>query len=279
MADRREQQEVNRAWWDERAAFYLETAFYQKHVDRLRAGGVALLPLEVRELGDITGLDVAHLQCHVGTDTLSLARLGARAVGVDFSSVAIDRARALSRELGIAARFEQAEIAEFGNRFPESFDLVFTSSGVLSWLPDLELWARQIVASLRPGGRFYIAEMHPLTWAFAEERAVDGDVVRLGHPYLTQGEAARFEEGGSYADPQRRTEANATREWFWGLGDIANALLSAGLRLRWLREHDLGFYPVVPGMVEGDDGHWRLPPPLHGRYPLTFSIDAVRDGR
>ena len=95
----------NLDWWNERAAFHRDTPLYQKHIERLRNGGLALLPLEVSELGDLSGRRVLHAQCHIGTDTLSLARLGADVTGVDFSEVAIAEARKLSRDLGISATF------------------------------------------------------------------------------------------------------------------------------------------------------------------------------
>ena len=126
--------DVNRMWWDECAGFHLDTPLYQGYVERLAGGGHSLLPLEVREVGDVNGLDVLHLQCHVGTDTLSLARLGATATGVDFSPVAIREATALGSRLGIKARFVEAEIAEIGDLFAGQFDLVFTSYGVITWL-------------------------------------------------------------------------------------------------------------------------------------------------
>ena len=265
----------NRAWWDERAGYHLETELYRKHIDRLEKGGVSLLPLEVRELGELGELDVLHLQCHVGTDTISLARLGAHVTGLDFSAVAIEKARQLSARLGIAARFEQAQVGELGTRFADQFDLVFTSYGVISWLPDLEVWTREINTCLRPGGRFYIVEMHPLAFAMADESEPEGDVLTLSYPYLPQDEPLRFDgDLGSYADRERPTTANSTREWSWGLGDVVNALLGAGFELRWLREHAEGFCPQVPGTSEGQDGHYRLPASLDGQYPLTFSIMA-----
>ncbi len=277
MSETSEGQELNRAFWDERAGYHLQTPFYQTYLRRLKSGGHSLLPLEVGELGDIKGLKVLHLQCHVGTDSLSLARLGADVTGVDFSRVAIEQATALSEDLGIPARFEQMEISEVGERLSGAFDLVFTSYGVLTWLPDLNLWARNIAQSLRAGGRFYIVEMHPLAFAMADDTDLERGAFRLGYSYLAQEDALQFnDEPGSYADRERKTTANDTREWSWGLGDVVGALLAAGLELMWLREHADGFCPQVQGMPRSEDGHYRLPAPLHGQYPLTFSIMASK---
>jgi len=274
MSQDQKAQEINRTWWNERAGFHLETAFYQNFQRRLADGGHALLPREVEELGDISGLDVLHVQCHVGTDTLSLVRLGAHTTGIDFSPVAVEKARNLAEALGIPSRFEQAEIGSLRARFGPQFDLVFTSYGVLSWLPDLSLWAHNIAGCLRPGGRFYIIEGHPLAYAIADEANISGGRLELEYPYLAQTKAQPFNGSGSYADRERSTTANDTREWSWGLGDITNALMEAGLQLRWLREHPEGFCPIHPAMKQCADGHYRFPAPIHGRFPMTFSIMA-----
>ena len=268
-------QQLNQAWWNERAAFHVQTPLYQKHIQRLKAGGLALLPLERRELGVINGLTVMHLQCHIGTDTLSLARLGANVLGIDFSKAAIEVARELSKELGIDARFKVHEIKEIAQHYPAYFDLVFTSHGVIPWLPDLDLWAEQIARCLRPEGRLYLSDSHPLVWSLSDKGLQNG-ALQLTYPYLRQPEAASYHSPGSYADSDRHTKENETREWSWGLGDILRALVGAGLSILWLNENPEGFYPAIPELIEGEDGHYRLPDPLHGRYPLSFSLMAQK---
>ena len=269
--------DLNRAWWNERADFHLDTAFYGKMVAKLEAGGHCLLPLEVRELGSVEGEDLLHLQCHVGADSLSLARLGARVTGVDFSEVAIVRARELSKRLEIPARFEVCEISEVGARFEHQFDCVFTSYGAITWLSDLASWGRNIAQCLRSGGRFYVVDSHPLAMALDHEWTPADGHLRLAYGYLHQDAALAFEDPGSYAARDRATEHNSTREWVWSLSDVLNALMDAGLRIQWLREHVDGFYPLLPGMEEQPDGHVHLPSPYHGRYPLTFSVMACKD--
>ena len=266
----------NLDWWNERAAFHRDTPLYQKHIERLRNGGLALLPLEVSELGELSGRRVLHTQCHIGTDTLSLARLGADVTGVDFSEVAIAEARQLSRDLGIFATFEVRELSALESEFSEAFDMVFTSHGVLTWLSDLSIWAEQLAGCLRKGGSFYMSEGHPLVWAFADKEPVDDSGLRLEHPYLSQPEPSTFVESGSYANRDAKTENNQTNEWSWGIGDVVNALIGAGMRIDWLNEHPLGFYPASDKFIEQDNGHCRLPDGLHGKYPLTFSIQATK---
>ncbi len=268
--------ETNRRWWDERAAFHRDTDLYQTHLSRLEAGGHALLPLELRELaelGGVSGKRVLHLQCHIGTDTLSLAKLGAEVTGLDFSSEAIEQARKLSADLDRPATFVMDRVCNAGERFDTTFDVVFTSHGVLIWMPDLDIWAANIAACLKPGGLFYLSEGHPLAYALSPEESTETQL-SLEYSYLRQQEPDRFTGGGSYADPDRETKANTTIEWPWSLGDVVNALLGAGLQLLWLREHTEGFYPLLQSMREGADGQWRLPAQLHGKYPLGYSIAA-----
>ena len=262
--------------WNERAAFHRDTPLYQSHIQRLKDGGLALLPLEVSELGDLSGQKVLHSQCHIGTDTLSLSRLGADVTGVDFSEVAIAEARQLSQDLGIPATFEVMDFASLKVEFSEAFDLVFTSHGVLTWLSDLGAWAEDLAGCLKPEGRFYISEGHPLVWAFADEHPLDSSGLKLGHPHLSQTKPSIFVEPGSYANRQAETENNQTSEWSWGIGDVVNALIGAGLRIDWLNEHPLGFYPASDEFIEENNGHYRLPDALHGKYPLTFSIRATK---
>ncbi len=276
MSSNEREQDTNRAWWDERAAFHLDTPLYQTHLRRLESGGLALLPLDVAALGDLTGLRVLHLQCHVGTDTVSLTRMGAKATGVDFSSVAIEMGRKLAHRLNLTTDFETCEIKDVGRRFAGQFDRVFTAHGVLPWLPDLDLWAGQIAQALVPGGALYLCDSHPFANALAEENTLSDRGLVVGLPYLSQASALGYDSPGSYADLGRATTANQTFEWSWGLGDVVTALTRAGLHIDWLREHPEGFYPFFPEMVEGADGHFRLPAPLHGQYPLTFSLQATK---
>lgn len=267
----------NREYWEERAGFHLETPLYQRFVAQLKAGGDSLLPLEREELGPLDGLRVLHLQCHVGTDTLSLVRRGAaRAVGVDFAETAIAKARELAAELEIDAEFVHAELDELPAEFDASFDLVFTSYGAICWLRDLQSWASTISRCLTPGGRFYIVDSHPLSLALDENCDAATGELKLRFPYLPQPVPLRFEAEGSYADAGAATEHNVTLEWSHGLGTVLAALTDAGLSLDYLREHADGYFEVVKGMERGADGHWRLPAPLHGRYPLTFSLSARR---
>lgn len=267
---------VNLRRWNERATFHLRTKMYREFVDRLRRGDDALLPFDDAVLGDLSGHDVLHLQCHVGTDTLSLARRGATVTGVDFSSSALDQARTLASELGIAATFVESDVYGLRERLQDDFDLVYTSYGVLCWLGDLGRWAEVAASFLRPGGRLVLIEAHPLATAIAEDEAVDGEVLRLDWPCLGQPGPIHLRAPGSYADRDAPTEHDESREWAHGLGEIVQAVLDAGLVVERLQEHPEHFCECVPGMTRGRDRLWRLPEPLHGRFPLTFTLVARR---
>src|SRR5262245_40487052 len=97
--------ETNRRNWDDRVPIHLRDAsdFYQ--VDAFLADAKPLGPPVDTELGQVAGRRLLHLQCHFGLDTLSLARLGADATGLDFSPAAIDAARDLAQRAGVEARF------------------------------------------------------------------------------------------------------------------------------------------------------------------------------
>jgi SAM-dependent methyltransferase len=262
---------VNRAVWDEWTPINYRSAFYD--VDGFRAGGVRLPAYEIEEVGDVAGRDLLHLQCHFGLDTLSWARLGARVTGVDFSEQAIAHARQLASELGHPARFVRCDVLELPTHLQGDFDVVYTSHGVLGWLPNLDRWARVIAHFLRPGGIFYITELHPFVWPFD-----DGDGVtelRVRYPYFPRETPLPFPVQGSYADPAAHVEQTIEYSWPHSLGEIVTVLASAGLRIDFLHEWPF-LYWSLPFLVEHPDRTWRLPPDTPGEIPLTFSLRATR---
>ncbi len=263
----------NERWWDERAAFHLDTPMYREFVERLRDGHDALLPFDNRVLGDVDGLDVLHLQCHVGTDTLSLARRGARVTGVDFSEASLQQARGLAADLGIEASFVHGNAIDLPVSLQGPFDLVYTSYGVLCWLDDLMPWAAGIASRLRPGGRLVVIDCHPLWRSRADKPLVDGGVL-LRYPYLPQRAAMRFDDAGSYASPTQKTEHDTNHDWSHGIGAMFGAVRRAGLSIDRFEEHPEGYYQATPTMTRGSDRLWRLPEPLHGQFPLTFTLVA-----
>ncbi len=263
---------ANRALWDEWTDIHVGSEFYD--VERFRQGGIRLNDFELEAIGDPRGLDVLHLQCHFGLDTLSFARLGAHATGADFSAKAIAAARALATEVGLEARFVESNVYDLPSNLDGDFDLVYTSAGVLGWLPDIRAWAKVVAHFVRPGGRFFIAEIHPVANAFENEGVQPGEL-RLAYPYWEHPEPMAFAVQGSYADPTAAVATKTEYGWDHSLGEIVSALVDAGLRIDSLREYPFCLWRL-DYLEPREDGRWYLPAGQDGRLPLFFSIVASK---
>jgi 2-polyprenyl-3-methyl-5-hydroxy-6-metoxy-1,4-benzoquinol methylase len=261
----------NRDRWNELAPLHARSAFYD--VDGFKAGKSALRPLEVEELGDVTGKSLLHLQCHFGLDTLSWARLGARVTGVDFAQEAIALARSLAQEIGTPAEFICSDVYESPRVLTQKFDVVFTSYGALCWLPDIRRWAETVAHFLKPGGTLYVAEIHPFAMVFDDRH--EGPELRVGYPYFYSSEPLRTEPQGTYADRSAQLKHRVWYEWVHGLGDIVTAVVGVGLRLEFLHEFPYCICGILPGMAPGADGWWRLPEG-RGEIPMLFSLKAAK---
>ncbi|WP_240977261.1 class I SAM-dependent methyltransferase [Planctomonas sp. JC2975] len=271
--------EANRANWDERVAGHLvgyDTDGFVADAARISTVVRDDLALMAGHLpnGSVRGLSLAHLQCHIGTDTLSFARLGARVTGVDFSGAAIAAARSLTERAGLDASFVQSTVEEAPSAVREQFDVVYTSIGVLGWLPDLGAWARSIRRLLKPGGLFYVRDGHPMLWTMDDE--TDDDLV-VRYPYFATGEPLRVDEATSYIGSAVLSNT-VTYEWPHSLSEILGALLNEGLLIEAYGEQDTLPWKALPFMIETDpggpqDGNWVLPRGRE-RMPMTFSIAA-----
>ena len=200
-------------------------------------------------------------------DTLSWAREGARVTGTDFSEAAIRRARALAGEIGAEARFVQANTYEVPDVLDERFDVVFTSYGVLIWLPDIARWACVVARMLRPGGTFYMAEFHPILGTLD-----DANRAPLTRPYFGTSDPRRFEEAGTYAEPDD-PHVRVSYEWQHPVGEVVSALAAAGLRLEFL--HEFAYSPwSLPWLEESEPGRFVLPG-YRDTLPIVYSIRAT----
>jgi 2-polyprenyl-3-methyl-5-hydroxy-6-metoxy-1,4-benzoquinol methylase len=255
----------NRDAWDLRTGVHLGSASYG--VESFKRGRNSLRPIELEELGDVSGRSLLHLQCHFGMDTLSWARLGAHVTGADFSEDAIAAARSLAAELGIDANFVCANLYDLPEVLQDQFDIVFCSYGVIGWLPDLDGWGRVIAHFLKPGGTFCIVEIHPLISLFDE---IDGEL-KLTESIFDPGPAAT-ETVETYAD-NLALPSHVEHNWRWPLSKVVMALCSAGLRIERLREFPGDVRQRLPMMVLGDDGYWHLP---GDPIPLLFSCVATK---
>ena len=267
-----EHREANRANWDDRVPAHLASDFYG--VEDFIAGARNLthaVDFDRAHLGDVQGRSLLHVQCHIGLDTLSWARLGADVTGLDFSERSIQAARDISRRSGAPGRFVLADIHEAPEVLAETFDIVYASEGVLCWLPSVAAWARVVRRFTRPGGTFYIRDGHPLAHSLDPERP-NGQLVMVD-PYF-EGEAIRYDEPGTYTEAGVEIDHTITYEWNHSLGEIVSALADEGFRIESLREYPFSGYQAQPGMVQGDDGWWRLPDRAQ-RLPLLFGLKAT----
>ena len=265
--------ETNRRRWDELAPLHVQSAFYD--VPAFEAGASSLRSIELAELGDVSGRSLLHLQCHIGLDTLSWARRGARVTGVDFSEASIAEARALAARCGLEAEFVCSAVESLPDVLKGRFDIVFTSYGMLCWLADLNRWAKTVAHFLKPGGVFYIAEAHPFADVFDDAPGADAERLRVAYPYFSDGRAVVCQGRGSYADREAAVVHDTSFQWSHTLAEILDAVLGAGLRLEFLHEFPVCFYAKVPGMTRGEDGWWRLPG-VGLRLPLLFSLKATK---
>ena len=262
-----EQVRVNRANWNERTPIHAASELYD--VEGFKAGRMTLHELELREVGDVSGKTLLHLQCHFGLDTMSWTRLGARATGVDLSDASIDLARSLSVDLGLDTRFICSNIYDLPDVLDEQFDIVFTSYGVLCWLPNMDKWAEVVANHLKPGGTFYIADGHPMMNVFEMSEA--GKLIPT-YSYLNE---QWLWEGGEPSYAGEGIIESPVYEWQHSLGEIVTALAKAGLQIEYLHEFTHCFFRFFPTMAQGEDGGWRLPE-YNESYPQIFSIRATK---
>ncbi|WP_067697141.1 class I SAM-dependent methyltransferase [Nocardia jejuensis] len=268
-----EYRRLNRANWDDRAPLHAASADYA--LDRFRNERDFLsevVRFDLPKLGDIRGLRGVHLQCHIGTDTMSLTRLGAEMTGLDFSPASLAQARKLAEETGTAIEFVESDVyvavEVLGAR---QFDLVFTGIGALCWLPDVKRWAETVAGLLRPGGRLFLREGHPMLWAIDEERL---DALTLGYPYFENAEPMVFQERTTYVSADRALSETTTHQWNHGVGQIIGAVLNTGMILTDFTEHDSVPWNALPGrMIHGDDDEWRLLEHAD-RLPLSYTLQA-----
>ncbi|MBN9211615.1 MAG: methyltransferase [Microbacterium sp. 71-36] len=268
--------DANRANWNERATL---------HAARDGSGYGVLRYVEDRDalsdvvrfdqplLGDLTGTRAVHLQCHIGTDTLSLARLGARVTGLDFSENAVEEARRLVAETGDAVDFVRSDVSHATDVLPAGeFDLVYTGIGALCWLPSISEWAGVVAELLAPGGTLHIREGHPVLWSMNE--TLPG--LTLAFPYFEQPVPLEWDDDSTYVEVSAPLQSTRTYEWNRSLGEIVTALLDRGLRLDALIEHDSVPWEALPGrMTLRPDGEYALTE-QPSVMPLSYTIRASK---
>jgi SAM-dependent methyltransferase len=267
--------ELNRLNWDERAPLHAASSEYE--VDAFIADSAHLsevVRFDLPRLGDIRGLRAVHLQCHIGTDTLSLARLGAQVSGLDFSAQSLLQARALAERCGAKIDYVESDVYAADQVLAAgSFDLVYTGIGALIWLPDIERWARTVAALLKPGGRLFLREGHPMLLAVNEDHQ---DKLLIEFPYFEREAPTVWDSDQTYVDTDTPLTRTVTHEWNHGLGEVISALLAHGLQISALVEHDSIPWEALPGqMSKREDGEWMLSKD-RWRLPLSYTLQAVK---
>jgi SAM-dependent methyltransferase len=268
-----EHRAANRANWDDRVPIHWGADGYDAEGFAADPEALSMVVVHDRDrLGDVAGKTLLHLQCHIGKDTMSWARLGARVTGIDFSEPAIEAARRLADLAGIDARFILSEVYDSPGTLDEQFDIVYTGVGAICWLPDISGWARVIAHFLAPGGTFFMREGHPVLWGL--DWREDGMLVHR-FPYFEVTEPVSWDDDATYAGTGKVAHTR-TYEWNHGIGEVYAALTNAGLRVTSIEEHRELEWQGLPQMTRDDDGWWRLPEEQRDLVPLMWSIAAVK---
>jgi SAM-dependent methyltransferase len=264
--------ELNRMRWDALAAVHGQDAVYDS--EALIAGRRDLRGAEAAAVAqaapDLRGRDVVHIQCHIGFDSIALARRGARVTGVDFSGTALAKAADLAVRCGVDIEWVRADAAALPDSLHGRFDLAYATIGAICWIEDIGAWMRCAAATLRPGGRLVLVEIHPI---YQMVQAA-GEPLRLDFPYAFDG-PRRFDEPGSYADPDAPVQVTAEVVYANSLGELVNASIAAGLRIDALHEHMETDRDPRSLLTQGEDGRYRLE--VSGeRLPVLFTLMATR---
>jgi len=257
--------EINKNSWNIKTEFHIKSDFYD--MASFRKGKTSLKEIELDLLGDIKGLKILHLQCHFGQDTISLQKLGGTVTGIDLSDKAINYAKEIAEELNAKAEFICCDIYDLPQHLNQQFDMVFTSYGVIGWLPDLNKWAHIISQFLKPKGKLIFVEFHPVVWMF------DDEFEKVGYNYFNDGAIKETFEG-TYAD----RDAPIIQEyvmWNHGLSEVINSLTNNGLEINLLNEYDYSPYNCFKHTIEFEPKKFRIAH-IGNKIPMVYAILATK---
>lgn len=267
--------DANKELWDEFARLHYETESEDYSVKSFLEGETTLKSYELKEMGNVKGKSLLHLQCHFGLDTLSWAREGALVTGIDISSEGIRLAKLLAKQTILEANFIESDLYDLPKILYEKFDIVYTSIGVLCWLNDLKKWGQIITHFLKPGGFFYIAEIHPFSMIFDNESKGIKEL-QVYYNYFHDPIPMEFFADGSYASDGFKIESKKeSYEWAHSMSDIINSLIEAGLRIEFLNEYPFTVWKQFPFAELGPDGLYHLKN-QKAEIPLLFTLKAVK---
>lgn len=256
---------INKAAWNLKTEIHINSEFYDN--ESFLKGESSLKHIELDLLGDIQGKSILHLQCHFGQDTISLSRLGAKVTGIDLSDNAIRYAQNMAKELGADTRFICSDIYELPNILDDKFDIVFTSYGVIGWLPDMERWAKIVAHYLKSGGQFMMVEFHPVVWMF------DDDFKTIDYSYFKGAEIIEQLEG-SYADRNAEIEYT-TVTWTHSLSEVINNLIQAGICITRFEEYNYSPYNCFKHTIQIDKDKYRIKH-LSDKLPMIYAVKGIK---
>lgn len=256
---------ANKQWWNSATAIHAGSKLY--NLKSFKKGKSHLESIELQEVGSVKGKTLLHLMCHFGMGTLSWAREGAIATGVDLSDQSITLAKQLSQDLQIPAEFICSDLYDLPQVLDKQFDIVFMSYGVLQWLSDINKWAKIVSKFLKKGGIFYIVEVHPFTTMLSYDFKLSYDYFDKG-PFLDDSK-------GTYTDWNANI-TGATYEWSYTVSDVINALIAEKLTIEYMHEFPFTIYDQFPGfMKKNKKGQYVLKDKTI-QIPLLFSLKATK---
>jgi len=256
----------NRDYWNEVTSIHEKSRFYD--VGSFKKGKPTIMPLEIKEIGKVKEKTLLHLQCHFGIDTISWERMGAQAIGVDLSDKSIETARRLAKELNSNVQFICSDIYKLPTVLNNQFDIVYSTGGVLCWLPDLDKWAKVVSSFVRPGGFFYLRDDHPFAVILDENLNINGDYFHQDKPIVEP-------PSGSYADPNA-TVTKCNYEWHHSLSDIIDSLIRANLKIDFFHEFPFLGWARFPQLMKLNNDGWYRFKEEKINMPLMFSLKATK---
>ncbi|WNB18098.1 class I SAM-dependent methyltransferase [Marivirga arenosa] len=257
--------DINKRLWNQKTEIHYDSDFYD--VDSFIKGKDSLNPIEIELLGDIKDKKILHLQCHFGQDTISLSRHGALATGVDFSENAIEKAKKLNEQLETNAKFIQSDVYKLPEILDEQFDIVYTSYGVIGWLPDMKEWAKIINHFLKPKGKFIMVEFHPIVWMFSYDFKKIEFNYKDSNPIIEELE-------GTYTDRNAKIKEESV-SWNHGLSTVINSIIKTGLKIADFKEYNYSPYNCFENTVKVDDQKFKIKG-LEDKIPMIYSLKAEK---
>lgn len=258
--------EINRQSWNNRTDTHLNSEFY--NLEGFLKGETSLNPIELEILGDIRGKSILHLQCHFGQDTISLSRHGAEVTGIDLSDKAIESAKKIAKDTNSNAHFICCDLYDLENHLDQKFDIVFTSYGTITWLPDLDKWGKLISKFLKTNGKFIFVEFHPVVWMF------DDNFDKIDYNYFNVAPIVET-ENGTYADKDAHISQSYVT-WNHSMSEVVGSLIRHEMEITDFQEYDYSPYNVFTNMIAFETKKYRIKH-LDNKIPMVYSIVAKKN--